>query len=71
MKRNLGGVDRVFRALGAAALLTCGVLAPLPLGVRMLAFGTPGVYLLISALTGMCLGYRWMSKSTCPSVERP
>jgi hypothetical protein len=70
MKRNLSGVDRVFRALAASALLTCSVLAPLPLGVRMLAFGTMGVYLLISAVAGTCLGYRWMGKSTCPTVER-
>jgi hypothetical protein len=70
MKRNLGGADRVFRALGGLALLTCSVLAPLPLGVRMLAFGTMGAYLLFSALAGGCWGYRWMGKSTCTSDEQ-
>ena len=69
MKRNLGGLDRLFRILGACALLTCAVLAPLPLPVRIAAFGSLGAYLMFTALAGTCLGYTLMGKSTCP-VDR-
>jgi hypothetical protein len=65
MKRNVGMADRVARGLGALALFTCAVAAPLPLGVRLAAFSLPGVYLLFTALAGSCFGYRLMGKSTC------
>lgn len=68
MKRNVGTSDRVLRALGAAAMLTCSVMAPLPLVVRLLAFGLPGGYLLLTAVMSTCLGYKLMGKSTCPAA---
>ena len=65
MKKNVGPSDRLARVLGGASLLTCSFLAPLPLAVRAVVFGTMGVYLLITALVGTCAGYALMGKSTC------
>ncbi len=62
MKRNVGNAERVMRALAAAALVTCAVLAPLALEVRL---GVLGAYLLFTALAGSCLGYRLTGRSTC------
>jgi hypothetical protein len=69
MRRNVGNADRVARALGALGLLTCAVMAPLPLGVRLAAFALPAVYLLLTAAVGTCLGYSLMGKSTCPAAR--
>jgi hypothetical protein len=65
MKKNVGLSDRLARVLGGASLLTCSVLAPLPLPVRAAVFGTMGVYFLITALVGSCAGYALLGKSTC------
>lgn len=70
MKRNVGNRDRSFRVLAAVPLLACSAMAPWPLAVRLLALAAPGVYLLVSALAGSCLGYALMGKSTCPA-NRP
>jgi hypothetical protein len=70
MKKNLGGRDRAFRALAAAAMLVCSVMSPLPLVVRVAGFGAMGAYLLFTAVAGTCLGYRVLGKSTCP-METP
>jgi hypothetical protein len=70
MKRNVGTIDRLARVLASAALLSCSVMAPLPLVTRMAIFGVAGAYLLFTALTGSCLGYRLMGKSTCPGGSR-
>jgi hypothetical protein len=66
MIRNVGNGDRVLRAIATVALLTCGVIAPLSLPLRLAAFVAPGVYLLFTAVAGTCLGYRLMGRSTCP-----
>ncbi len=66
MKRNVGNWDRVFRGLAALVMLTSAVMAPLPLVVRVVAFGAMGVYMMFTALAGTCLGYRMMGRSTCP-----
>ena len=66
MKRNVGNLDRTFRGLGALGMLTCSVMAPLPLVLRLATFGAGGSYLLFTALAGTCLGYRLMGRSTCP-----
>ncbi len=70
MKRNVGSLDRWFRGLGALAMLTCAVMAPLPLLVRIGALGVSGGYLLFTALAGTCFGYRLMGRSTCPLEQR-
>lgn len=70
MKRNVGSSDRLFRALGALALLTCSVMAPLPLLVRVGMFGALGAYLMFTALAGTCFGYAIMGKSSCPTEPR-
>jgi hypothetical protein len=69
MKQNISRWERVLRAAGGTAMLTCGVFAPLPLVARVLALGGGGAYMLATALFGSCLGYRMMGISTCP-VER-
>jgi hypothetical protein len=69
MKKNVGNGDRIVRALGGAALLFCAYLAPLPLSIRLGAFGLMGTYLVFTALGGACLGYALMGKSTC-AIDR-
>jgi hypothetical protein len=66
MTRNVGSGDRIMRAVGGASLLTCSLLAPLPLAIRVGIFGSMGVYLLMTTLVGTCVGYALMGKSTCP-----
>ncbi len=66
MKRHVGTKDRVLRGLASVALLLCAVMAPLPLGSRITAFGVAGVYFLFTALAGTCFGYRLSGRSTCP-----
>jgi hypothetical protein len=66
MMQNVGKLDRIARVLAVVVLMTCGVLAPLGLAVRLAAFVVPGVYLLGTALAGTCLGYRLLGMRTCP-----
>lgn len=70
MTRNLGSVDRVLRLAGAAAAAVCAVQAPFSLPVRLAVFAGTGVYLLLTALAGTCVGYRLMGKSTCGVGQR-
>lgn len=51
MKNNVGTMDRVFRALGAMAMITCAVMAPLSLNVRFATFGLLGAYLVFTTRT--------------------
>ena len=44
-------------------MLTCSVEAPLPLAIRIAAFGVMGSYLLITAFTGTCYVSRWLGRS--------
>lgn len=67
MKQNVGAWSRVGRAVAGLGALTCSVEAPLPLGVRLAVFGSLGAYLLLSALTGRCLGARLLRKSGRPN----
>jgi hypothetical protein len=67
MTRNVGTVDRLARAIVALGMFTGAVTAPLSLGVRLAAFLLPAVVLMFTALSGRCLGYRLMGKSTCPA----
>lgn len=62
MKR-MGPGERLARAAGAAALLTCGVAAPLAPWLRLIAFAVPGVYLLMTAVVGRCLADRLGGRS--------
>ena len=70
MKRNVGTADRVARGIGTLGMFTCAVMAPLPLGVRLIALALPGLYLLFTVVAGTCLGYSFMGKSTCPVPPR-
>lgn len=70
MIRNVGGLDRLLRAIGALSLATCAFVAPVPLLARILAFGLPALYMVFTALAGTCFGYRLMGRSTCPTRER-
>lgn len=66
MKHNTGNWDRILRAVAGVAMIICGILAPLPFVVRVLALGAGGAYMIGSALVGSCLGYKMMGISTCP-----
>ena len=70
MQRNLGNLDRALRSNAVVALVTCSVVAPLPLLVRVPVFGLMAAYLLYTALAGSCLGYALIGKSTCSVPAR-
>jgi hypothetical protein len=70
MTRNLGNRARLARILAALPLLACGVMAPLALPIRLLAFGLPALYLVLTALAGSCLGYSLMGRSSCAPAAR-
>jgi len=70
MEKNLGFTDRGARALAVVGLSTCAVYSPLPLIVRVPAFGVLAIYLLFTALSGTCIGYALLGKSTCPVRAR-
>lgn len=72
IEKNVGGVDRTVRAVGAVALAVAGVaavLGALPLlgwvgGVALLA-GSAG--LTFNVLTQRCLGNHLLGIDTCPA----
>lgn len=66
MTKNVGLVDRALRAVAAISMGLCAVLAPLPVVVRVPLFAALGAYMLWTSLSGTCLGYRLMGRSTCP-----
>lgn len=66
MKQNAAHWDRILRAIVGLAMLVASFMAPVPMLVRVLAFGMMGVYMLATALIGTCLGYKMMGMSTCP-----
>jgi hypothetical protein len=69
-KKNVGTWDRALRGAAAAMMMTCAVLAPLPIAVRIAALALPALYMAATALAGTCLGYRLMGRSTCPVESR-
>lgn len=69
MLKNLGKADRTLRVVLASVAACCAVLAPYSLGWKLGLLAPSAVYLLLTALTGTCLGYRLMGKSTCPTGE--
>jgi hypothetical protein len=70
MQKNLGRNDRASRALAVVGLMTCSIFSPLPLLWRVSGFGLMAVYLLYTVLSGTCLGYALLGRSTCPTEER-
>jgi hypothetical protein len=69
MNKNVGPIDRMIRAVVALTALIAGLVAPVPMAARV-GLGGSGVYLLLTALAGTCLGYRLMGLSTCPTARR-
>ena len=69
MSRNVGTKDRRWRLISAAPLLMCSVMAPLPLSLRLVAFALPAAYLVLTALAGVCPGYKVLGRSTCATGE--
>lgn len=65
MTKNLAGWDRGLRVLGAIAMVIAAVVAPISL-TWSLVLGGNAAYMMFTALSGTCLGYRLMGKSTCP-----
>ena len=70
MEKNLGRSDRFVRALAIVGLSVCSIVSPLPLQLRVPAFGVLAVYLLYTVLSGTCLGYALLGKSTCRTPVR-
>jgi hypothetical protein len=67
-KKNVGSFDRMVRTLAAIALLVAAAMAPLSLTWRLGGLAPTGIYFLFTALSGTCLGYRLMGRSTCPNT---
>lgn len=70
MQRNLGSSARIARLVAVLPLTACAVMAPLPLPLRLLAFGAPALYLLGTSVFARCLGYALMGRNTCPMHSR-
>jgi hypothetical protein len=70
MKKNVGNGDRIARVVAAVGLGVCAVVAPLPLWIRVAGFALNAAYLAFTALSGTCLGYRLLGRSTCPAESR-
>jgi len=70
MQKNLGNGDRAVRGMAVVGLVACSVFSPLPLLIRVPAFTGMAVYLLYTVLSGTCLGYALIGKSTCPAQAR-
>lgn len=70
MKRNVGQVDRVLRALGAVVMAVSAAVAPVPLELRVPLFGALAAYFAFTALSGTCLGYTLLGTGTCPRESR-
>jgi hypothetical protein len=68
--RNVGSSDRVVRVVAAVGFGVAAFMAPLSLSIRLAGFGSTALFLLYSALSGTCLGYRLMGRSTCPLKSR-
>lgn len=66
MNHNVGSWDRALRTLMGAAMLVGAFVTPFSLAVRVLVFGGMAAYILMTALSGTCLGYKMMGMSTCP-----
>ena len=62
---NVGAADRLIPTLAGCMMLLAAFLLALPVMGRVGLAGM-GLYLLGTALSGTCLGYRLMGKSTCP-----
>lgn len=70
MHKNVGTVDRVARGVMAMGMAVGVWVAPLELAPRVLIFGLGAAYVAFTALSGTCLGYRLMGKSTCGVSNR-
>ncbi len=65
MSHNLGNVDRIARLLAALGMLIASVTAPVQFSFQV-GLALMGVYMIITALVGTCLGYKLIGVSTCP-----
>jgi Protein of unknown function (DUF2892) len=70
MQKNVGKSDRGVRGLAVVGLSSCAIYSPLPPLVRVPVFGLLAAYLLYTALSGSCLGYALLGKSSCPTQAR-
>jgi hypothetical protein len=70
MGKNVGSMDRVARLVAASGMLVCSVMAPLPLEARLAFMGLPGAYILFTAISGFCFGYRLTGKNTCRALPK-
>ena len=62
--RNVGGFDRVLRALPFVGFLYAFASGALT-GVPLIAFGVVSAMLLLTSVTGMCSIYAMLGLSTC------
>ncbi len=67
MKRNVGKVDRIVRAVLGVVAIVLGAVAG---GAGLIIGGVVGVALLGTALTGRCMAYVPFGINTCSLEER-
>ncbi len=65
MNANVGGIDRVVRAVAGAALLAAGFLAGIEAPWNYVAMGV-GVIFLLTSIISFCPLYRIVGMNTCP-----
>jgi Protein of unknown function (DUF2892) len=69
MKKNVGDVDRMARALFGIAFLSLPIIMTLPMGLAYYALSVAGVLvgasLIWSAAKGHCFVYGFLGFSTC------
>ncbi len=64
MNHNVGNLDRLVRGIAGFAMAGSPLVLPLP-GALGIGLGMMGMYLVLTAVFGRCLGYRLLGRSTC------
>jgi len=68
MNANVGGMDRVLRAVAGVALLAAGFLAGIEAPWNYVAMGAGAVFLL-TAVVKFCPFYPLLGMNTCPRKD--
>lgn len=70
MTKNLASWDRALRLGVGVALGVAAFAASIDWRLRVGLLGANAVYLLFTALSGTCVGYRLLGMSSCPRTPQ-